>query len=246
MTRRSAAMSGEQLPLGLPTQAAMGRGDFLQAPSNALALAAIEDPAGLPGGKLVLTGPAGAGKTHLAQIWAGDQAATMVAPQTLAADLPALLAAPGLAAVVIDDARQIAHGPGEEALFHLHNHLQARGGQLLLTARAPVRDWGLALPDLASRLSAAAHVALQPPDDALLAAVLVKLFNDRQIRVQPALIDYLVARMERSLAQAGALVARLDARALALGRPVNRQLAQEILAETGDALEDTPLSGRND
>lgn len=245
MTRHSTATGGEQLPLGLPTQAAMGRGDFLPAPPNALALAAIEDPAGLPGSKLVLTGPAGAGKTHLAQIWADLRAATLIAPETLATDLPALLAAPGLAAVVIDDAQQLARGPGEEALFHLHNHLQSRGGELLLTAHAPVRDWGLALPDLASRLSAAAHVALQPPDDALLAAVLVKLFNDRQIRVQPALIEYLVARMERSLAQAGALVARLDARALALGRRVNRQLAQEILAEDSDAPEDMPESGRD-
>ncbi len=212
----------------------MGRGDFLEAASNALALAAIEDPAGLPAGKLVLHGPAGAGKTHLAHIWAGRTRARWLRPQALATDLPGLMHALAGTAVVIDDAHRLAGTPGEEALFHLHNHLQASCGALLLTARGPVRDWGLMLPDLASRLQAAAHVALSAPDDALLAAVLVKLFNDRQIRVQPALIDYLLARMERSLAQAGALVARLDARALALGRPVNRQLAQEMLAEDLD------------
>lgn len=231
MPRRAPPMSAEQLALGLPTQAAMGRGDFLEAPSNALALAAIEDRAGLPAGKLVLTGPAGAGKTHLAHIWAARSGARWIAPGALGAELPSLLALPGLSNVVIDDANRLAGGPGEEALFHLHNHLQAIGGALLLSARPPVRDWGLALPDLASRLVATTHVALAAPDDALLAAVLVKLFNDRQIRVQPALIDYLLPRMERSLAQAGALVARLDARALALGRPVTRQLAQEILAD---------------
>lgn len=222
---------GTQLPLGLPTRTATGRDDFLEAPSNALALAAIENPAGLPSGKLVLTGPPGAGKTHLAHIWAARSRAALLSPGDLPGALPALLCVDP-SAVVIDDADTIARTPGEEALFHLHNHLQAHGQSLLLTACVPVRDWGLALPDLASRLNAATHVALSPPDDALLAAVLVKLFNDRQIRIQPPLIDYLLPRMERSLAQARALVARLDRRALALGRPVTRALAQEILAET--------------
>ncbi|MCC5970623.1 MAG: chromosomal replication initiator DnaA [Pararhodobacter sp.] len=225
---------GTQLPLGLPTRTALERADFLVAPSNALALAAIENPAGLPAGKLVLSGPPGAGKTHLAHIWAVQQTARIIVPQELPASLPALVhGAP--VAVVIDDADTLARGPGEEALFHLHNHLQAQGQCLLMTARAPVRDWGLELPDLVSRLNAAAHVALAPPDDALLAAVLVKLFNDRQIRIQPQLIDYLLSRMERSLAQARALVAMLDQRALAFGRPVTRALAQEVLAEFAPA-----------
>lgn len=225
-----------QLTLGLSLPAAMGRADFLESPSNALALSAIEDKAGLPGGKLVLTGPGGAGKTHLARIWAARSAARWIDPRTLDGELRALLSLPAGAAAVIDDAEALAgHRAAEEALFHLHNHLMAGRGSLLLTARAPVRDWGLDLPDLSSRLTAAAHVALAPPDDALIAAVLVKLFNDRQIAVQPSLIDYLLGRMERSLASARALVARLDTRAAALKRPVTRQLAQEVLAEAGDA-----------
>lgn len=230
MTRRRPPTASEQLALGLPVQAAMGRADFLEAPSNALALAAIEDPGGLPRGRLVLHGPKGAGKTHLARIWAGANAARWIAPQALADDLPALLRLPGAPVMVIDDADSLTDSRGQEALFHLLNHQQATGGRLLLTGTGPARDWGLGLPDLISRLTATAHVALAEPDDALLAAVLVKLFNDRQIRVNPALIDYLLPRMERSLAAAGAMVALLDARALALRRSVNRQLAQDILA----------------
>lgn len=223
-------MMAEQIPLALPSSPAMGRDDFLPAPSNALALAAIDAPGGLPAGIMVLTGPEGSGKTHLARIWAHDRGALWQDAATLARDLPAILAPPDTLGVVVDDAHRVARGDGEEALFHLVNHLRGHG-QLLLTAPAPVRDWGLALPDLVSRLTAAAHVTLAAPDEALLRAVLVKLFSDRQIRVQPALIDYLVGRMERSLAAAGTLVERLDAHALRLGRPVTRALAQQIMAQ---------------
>lgn len=230
MTDRTKA---EQIPFDLPSTAAMGREDYLEAAPNALALAAVQNPAGLPAGIMVLIGPEGSGKTHLAHVWAQQTGARWQRATTLPGDLPGILATPEVLVLAIDDADQIAGTAGEEALFHLINHLRGRG-QLLLTARRPVRDWGLALPDLISRLSAASHVALAEPDEALLGAVLVKLFNDRQLRVQPALIDYLLSRMERSLAAAGAIVTRLDARALQLRRPITRALAQEVLAEDLD------------
>lgn len=221
---------GAQLSLDLPSAPAMGRADFLEAPSNALALAAIEAADGLPGGMVVLTGPAGSGKTHLAHVWTRANGAAWLPADALPGALPALLEPGAPDAVTIDNADAVLGAEAEEALFHLINHLRGRG-QILLCARQPVRDWGLTLPDLISRLSAAAHVALAEPDEALLAAVLVKLFADRQIRVQPPLIDYLLGRMERSLAAAGDIVARLDRRALERKRPVTRALAQELMAE---------------
>jgi chromosomal replication initiation ATPase DnaA len=117
----------------------------------------------------------------------------------------------------------------ETALFHLHNLMAQAGGLLLITAAAPPRDWGLGLPDLASRMQGAALARLDPPDDALLSAVLAKLFADRQIAISPALIPYLVARMDRSMAAARDLVARLDAAALARGQAVTRALAATVL-----------------
>lgn len=221
---------GAQLSLDLPSMPAIGRGDFLEAPSNALALAAIDAPEGLPAGILALTGPEGSGKTHLAHVWTRKTDAAWLPPDALPAALPALLEPGAPRAVTIDNADAIAGTESEEALFHLVNHLRGRG-QILLCARQPVRDWGLHLPDLVSRLSAAAHVALAEPDETLLAAVLVKLFADRQVRVQPPLIDYLLGRMERSLAAAGQMVDALDRRALELRRPVTRALAQDVLAE---------------
>lgn len=226
--KRAATVADQQLPLELPSQPALGRADFLQAPSNTVALNALEAAEGLPGGLLVLVGPAGSGKSHLANIWCERTGARRIAPQDLAQAAPDLLLDDTRPPLVIDPAQPVAASAGEEALFHLINHYRGHG-QILLCARVPVRDWGIVLPDLGTRLNAAAHVTLSQPDETLLAAVLVKLFSDRQLLVQPPLIDYLLSRMERSLAAARDLVARLDARALQLRRPITRSLAREVM-----------------
>lgn len=206
----------------------MTRAEFFVSPANALALAALDGWQAWPGGKMLLMGPPGAGKTHLAQIWATETGAVLVPGAGLAdADLPALAAA---GRVVVEDTVSVAGNPqGEAALFHLHNLLAQTGGALLLTADTPPRDWGLALPDLLSRMQAAPVTQIEAPDDVLLSAVLVKLFADRQLAVAPNLIPYLVARMPRSVGAARELVAALDAAALAQGRPVTRSLAAGLL-----------------
>jgi chromosomal replication initiation ATPase DnaA len=216
-----------QLAFDLPARQAYRREDFFVSPANATALAAIDGWQGWPGGKMLLTGPRGSGKTHLARLWAAEAGAACLPATDLAtADLPALSAH---GAVAIEDAESAAGHPlAEAAFFHLHN-LVTQSGHLLVTATTPPRDWGLTLPDLASRLQAAPLTRIEAPDDALLSAVLIKLFADRQITVPPTLIPYLVQRMERSIDAARDLVARLDARALAAGRPVTRQLAADLL-----------------
>lgn len=216
-----------QLAFDLPARAALGRENFFVSPANALALAALDGWRGWPGGRMLLVGPAGAGKTHLAHVWAAEARAVIVPATGLHGRPLPELADQG--AVVVEDADHLADPADETALFHLHNLLSAQGGALLLSAATPVRDWGLALADLASRMQAIAVTRLDPPDDALLSAVLVKLFADRQITVAPALIPYLASRMDRSFAAARDLVARLDAQALAEGRPVTRALAATLL-----------------
>ncbi len=225
----------------LPHRPALGRAAFFAAPSNAAALAAIEDWRGWPGGRMLLVGPAGAGKTHLAHVFAAVcQGAVVVSAQALA-DVAGLAALPGVA---VEDVELIAGDrAAETALFHLHNLLLAEGGRLLVTAAAPPRDWGLTLPDLHSRMQGAPLVRVEAPCDALLSAVLVKLFADRQIDVTPPLIRWLVPRIERSFAGAGAAVARLDAAALARGLPLTRRLAAKVM---GQALDSGAASGDDD
>lgn len=214
-----------QLAFDLPNAEAMTREDFFAAPSNALALQAVEGWQGWPGRKLLLIGPEGSGKTHLARIWAASADAVILAAGAMAgAELSGLQGR----AVVVEDADRI--GGAEAALFHLHN-MATENGALLLTARTPPRDWGLTLPDLISRMQSTPIAQLEAPDDALLSAVLVKLFADRQVTVVPNLIPYLISRMPRSVGAARALVAALDARALSLGRPITRALAGEVLGE---------------
>lgn len=216
-----------QLTFDLPARTAWRREDFFVSPANAAALAALDDWRNWPGGKMVLCGPKGCGKTHLARLWAAETGAAVLSATALAAaDLPALSAH---GAVAVEDAEAVAgDGAGEAAFFHLHN-LVTQSGHLLVTAATPPRDWRLALPDLASRVQAAGLARIEAPDDALLSAVLIKLFSDRQITVPPAVIPYLVQRMERSIDAARDLVAALDARALAEGRPITRALAAEVM-----------------
>lgn len=215
-----------QLAFDLPGREAMTRADFFVTPANATALRAVEAWQDWPGRKLMLVGPEGAGKSHLARIWAtGADAVVLDAAALAGAELPGLQGR----AVVVEDADRITVA-AEAALFHLHN-LATASGALLLTARTPPRDWGLSLPDLISRMQATPIAQLEAPDDALLSAVLVKLFADRQVVVAPNLIPYLVSRMPRSIGAARALVAALDTRALSLGRPITRMLAGEVLGE---------------
>ncbi len=216
-----------QLAFTLPLREARGRADFFVSDSNAAALAAIDDWPDWPGAKLILTGPKGAGKSHLAAVWAKDADARLIDAIALTeSDIPALAGH----SVALENADRIAGDPAAEAAaFHLHNLVLAEGGHLLVTAQQPPARWGLTLPDLASRMQGTSLVTIAPPDEALLAAVLVKLFADRQIDAPANLVQYLLPRIDRSFAAAQEIVETLDARALAEARPVTRTLAARLL-----------------
>ena len=215
-----------QLVLDLPARPALGRADFFVSPSNELALAQVDAWPAWPAGRLAVAGPEGAGKTHLAHVWAARSGARILRDPA-AAELAAL---PGDAAFAVEDVDRLAgDAEVEVALFHLCNRLAAGGGSLMVSGREPPARWPLRLADLASRLGVAAVARLEPPDDDLLAAVLVKLFADRQLAVAPELIRYLVSRMDRSFAAAERLVADLDRAGLAGHRPITARLAAEVL-----------------
>lgn len=216
-----------QLGFDLPSRTALGRDAFFIAPSNAMAITMVEDWQKWAGGKLVLTGPVGSGKTHLTHVWANLTGAQIVSAAELThSTIPDLaqtaLAVEDVPAIKSDEAAQTA-------LFHAHNLVLANGNPLLLTGTPPVTGWGLDLPDLVSRLRGTTSVALDPPDDTLLAAVLVKLLADRQLTPKPDVIPYLVTRIERSFEAAMRMIDRLDTASLAQKRPITRALAAQVL-----------------
>jgi len=212
-----------QLALALCHAENFAREDFLSGPSNAVALALVDAWPDWSYRTVMLTGPEGSGKSHLAAMWAQAAGARLIAARAVEeASVPAALAT---GALVVED---VAAGSFEEkALFHLLNLAREQEAFVMLTARTPPATFAIA--DLTSRLKALPVVAIAPPDDGLLRAVLLKLFSDRQLAVDEALLGYVGTRIERSFAAARAVVALLDAEAMRRKRPLTRALAAEIL-----------------
>jgi chromosomal replication initiation ATPase DnaA len=215
----------KQLAFDLPLDPRFGAEDFLVSPSNEQAYGLIENWADWPDTILLLVGPRGSGKSHLASIWATNARAWTVDASGIAHDkVPHLVSNGALAIEDMDRGER-----DEAALFHLLNLAREKKASLLITCETPPDRWGLRTPDLLSRLRLAPSVSLEAPDDALLKAVLVKLFVDRQLVVDTSVVDYIALRIERSLAKASELVGLLDREALSRGRRVSRAIAAEIL-----------------
>jgi chromosomal replication initiation ATPase DnaA len=221
----------DQLVLDLPHRAALGVHDFLISPSNRAAADTIDLWPNWPQASVAVVAPAHAGKTHLGNVWRlKSGAARLEAPALSEADVPAA-AAHG--AVLVEDLH--AGIADERALFHLLNLVREHKLSVLLTSRTPPGEIEASLPDLRSRLRALPLVTIEPPDETLLKAVLVKHFTDRQLIVEPGVIAYIALRMERSMEAAAAIVAAIDRTAMAGHRKVTRVLAAEVLAQAAGA-----------
>jgi chromosomal replication initiation ATPase DnaA len=213
------------LAFALPHAESLTRDNFLQGPANAAGLALIDAWPEWPGRTMLLTGPEGSGKSHLAAIWAEEAGARSTSAHALtAADVPASLATGTL---VVEDLK--AGGFEERALFHLLNLAREDQACVLITARIAPSAFEVELRDLRSRLRAIPVVSIAEPDDLLFRALIVKFCADRQLAVDEAVVSYLATRIERSYAAARGAVELLDREALRLGRPVTRALAAELL-----------------
>lgn len=222
----------EQLNFDLPVRAALGRDDFFVSPANAMALGLVDLWPNWAGGKLVLAGPAGAGKTHLTHVWAALSGAQIVAANDLTKDtVPHLAKTP----VAVEDVHRIAESPdAQTALFHLHNLTLAEGNTLLLTGIGAPLQWGLTLPDLLSRMQGTTVATLDQPDDMLLMAVMAKQFGDRQLMPTPEVLSYIAKHMDRSFATAARVVEALDQLSLSEKRPITKALAKRVLEQDAD------------
>ncbi|OCW55857.1 DnaA regulatory inactivator HdaA [Hoeflea olei] len=226
-----------QLPLEFGHDSASGRDDLIVSDSISAAAGIIDRWPDWPSPVVILAGPTGSGKSHLARIWVDRVGANIV---DIGAADPMVLEMASRGPVLIEDIDRT--GFNETALFHLINAVREHGSWLLITTRLWPASWNVRLPDLASRLKAATVVEIAEPDEALLALVMVKLFADRQVVVDDRIIQWLVARMERSLEAARTIVTRIDQLALARGSKITRALAAEVMAEVDAGQGDAEVS----
>jgi chromosomal replication initiation ATPase DnaA len=208
--------------------------DFLVAESNRDAVIWLDRWPDWPTPALVIHGPAGCGKTHLAHVFLTRSGGRKLSILDLSADEPRDLIE-DVPACVIEDAERFVKAGLESALLHLYNALKEAGGRLLLTSRRPPSRWSVQLADLRSRLNTATAVHIGAPDDALMQAVVVKLFADRQLKVDQEVVTFMLARMERSFEAARELVARIDAAALKERRNITVRLVRGVLKDDAAA-----------
>jgi chromosomal replication initiation ATPase DnaA len=214
-----------QLALALPHAESLTRDNFLEGPANAAGLALIDSWPDWPNRIMLLVGPEGSGKSHLAAIWAEEAGARSTSASALtAAAVPGALAT---GALVVEDLRSSDFD--ERALFHLMNLAREDEASVLITARVPPSAFPGELRDLRSRLRAVPTISLLPPDDQLIRGLIVKFCADRQLVVDETVVSYLATRIERSYAAVRQAVELLDTEALRLGRPITRALAVELL-----------------
>ncbi len=229
----------KQIPFDFAPHPALGGEDFLGAPCNADALAWVERWPHWPGGVLVICGPRGSGKTHLAHVFQHVSGAALVDTKALA-ESGADRVLDGQPALVLEDMEGFfaAHSRLnlEEELLHLYNLAREGDVKILMTAGVAPARWAIGLKDLSSRLNTAQVAEIRMPDDALLAALVVKQFADRQVSVERDVLAYMLSRMERSFAGARALVHAIDETALSQRRAITIPLVRRVLDEFEDDL----------
>jgi chromosomal replication initiation ATPase DnaA len=213
--------------LALPHAESLTRDNFMEGPANAAGLSLIESWPDWPNRIMLLVGPEGSGKSHLAAIWAERSGARATSAHALtAASVPGALATGALA---VEDLKPAEFD--DRAMFHLLNLAREDGAYVLITARLAPAAFEIELRDLKSRLRAVPVVSLLPPDDLLFRGLIVKFCADRQLSIDESVVNYLATRIERSYAAARQAVDLLDTEALRLGRPVTRALAAELLRD---------------
>ena len=223
----------DQLIFNLNRKGNAGLENFYISKSNHLAVSTIKNCENWPAKKLLLMGPTGSGKSHLAEFWAEKTRALIISMSDIFnSDIIELSQYAGLLLDNVDDLKLLDPVEKviiEEKLFHLLNSTSQSSCYFLMTSSSNILSWGLKLKDLISRLETIAVAELLTPDDELLVAVLLKQFDDRQIKVSPEFVLFVSKRINRSFNSISEFVNLIDYLTLKRKKEVTIPIASQLL-----------------
>ena len=130
---------------------------------------------------------------------------------------------------ILENIDKAKHDKFEHELFHIINLAKENNKKLLMTSRKRISEIDLNLEDLKSRLNSILEAKIKEPDDQLMELLLIKIFNDKQLKIKPNIIDFLVSRLERSYESINLFIEKIDKFSLEKGKKITIPLINDLL-----------------
>ena len=220
--------NSKQLYFEMPNKKALGIEDYIITDSNNFAFDLIvkilkgETDFGL------ISGPPYSGKTHLSKILIKNARnyKTLYFDRDYQNILDRLETSDIL---ILENIDKVKHDKSEQDLFHIINFSKENNKKLLMTSRKPISEIDLNLEDLKSRLNSILEAKIKEPDDQLMKLILIKILNDKQLKINPNVIDFLVSRLERSYESINLFIEKIDMFSLEKSKKITIPLISDLL-----------------
>ena len=173
---------------------------------------------------LNISGEKFSGKTHLANIFKSKTSALFLTENQINDDVFKTIKL--YESIIVDE---FSNTIDERLVYSILNLVDQDSKYLLINSKIPLGETNFKLPDLASRSKNLLHAKIDPPDDDLIFAIILKNFSDRQIKLEKKIIEFIINRIDRSYSKISEFIYKIDELSLKKKKPINFKTINEIL-----------------